>query len=280
MLRQNTPSRPGLTLVELIAAAAVAAILASAAVGVLSRLLRAREVTAARAQAVERSSLAAERIASDVLHVSRDRDLVMTKLTVVDGGTPRAPRDELLVLTRTLQRVRPAEEGPEGGEVEAQYRVAESISPETASSLWRRADPGFDRALDAGGVATPIVPGVVSLQIEAYDGADWFADWESDSYGLPHALRITVVAESDRQGRRAGSRSTARRVVAIDRAPLPLGAATEDTGASATPSGGTESSVEPEQQGQPQDQGQGDGGAGQGEGAGRDPGGNNAGGGS
>jgi len=228
---QSSRRRRGLTLVELIAAAAVAAIVASATVGVMSRLLRARDATAARAQAVDRAHAAAEHIASDILHVARDRDLSMTRLVVSDGGTDAGPRDELLLLTRTLRRVRPPDEGPAGGEVEVQYRVAEHVDPDAPLALWRRADQAFDPAQDAGGLAAPLIPGVVTLGIQASDGSDWFTTWDSDSYGLPVALRVVVTARADRDaGRAAVTRATARRVVAIDRVSLPEDAATDEDG--------------------------------------------------
>jgi len=78
---------------------------------------------------------------------------------------------------------------------------------------------------DSGGVAAPSVSGVSELALEATDGADWFTSWDSDSEGLPHAVRVTAVGVSD-NGRTS---ATARRVVALERVPVPVDAATETT---------------------------------------------------
>jgi hypothetical protein len=134
-------------------------------------------------------------------------------------------RDELLLLVRSFRRVRPLSEGEESAEQEAHYRVADLVGRE-GTGLWRRADHALDRAQDAGGLARPIVPGVVSLSIQAYDGASWYDVWDSDFDGMPHALRVTVVAQADTDDRVVTA--TARRIISIDRVPLPAETLGED----------------------------------------------------
>ena len=65
---------------------------------------------------------------------------------------------------------------------------------DVSSALWKRRDAILDDNPIGGGMATPISNGVIALQIEAFDGFSWFTQWDSDVYGIPHAIRITVTA--------------------------------------------------------------------------------------
>lgn len=206
------------SLVELIVGGVIAALVASATASSLSMLLKSRTTSANRQQAFARADAAASRIASDALALVRDPVLAMARVRVLDQGGDANPHDELLLLTRSIRPIRSSEEGAEGGEYEVQYRVeANALGPRSNESLWRRIDHAFDDNQEGGGIASPIVPFVSSLSIEAYDGESWYPTWDSDSDGYPHALRVIVRATSDD----ASVFATARRVIAIDRTPLP-----------------------------------------------------------
>jgi hypothetical protein len=43
-------------------------------------------------------------------------------------------------------------------------------------------------------MAIPIAEGIISLQLEAFDGLSWFGQWDSDELGIPTAIRVTVSA--------------------------------------------------------------------------------------
>lgn len=207
----------GFTLVELVVASVIGALLAGSTVVAVSQLLRARERSAARQQAYGRAEVAAALIALDAANAVRDHELRFVKVAVLDSGDGAEARDEVLMLARLGRRARPGGDGPEGDEYEIHYRVAPLISEPGMSALWRRVDPALDQALDAGGVASAVVAGVVGLDIAASDGQVWFPSWDSDRDGMPHALRITVQARSD-DGRVS---AVIRRVVAFDRVPVP-----------------------------------------------------------
>ncbi len=236
---RRQPGRRGFTLVELVVAAVVSALLAVATAGSLSSILRARTRAEAREAAFSRADLAAARIARDLQSLARDPDLTYAHLSITPGGG-QDPQDSILMFVRSLSTARNFEDLAEGGLYEVAYRVSADPSG-VGPSLWRRVDPAFDPALDGGGIATSLVKGVVSLRLEATDGADWFTDWQSDRDGLPHAVRITATAVDDRNL----IRSTARRVVAIDRVPLPpptdetTTPASDEGGPTPAPTGGT-----------------------------------------
>lgn len=214
------PSRalPAFSLVELIVGAIIAALVAGATASSLSMLLKSRATSANRQQAFARADAAASRIASDAATLIRDPVLAMARVRVQDQGGDANPHDDLLMLVRSVRPIRSSEEGAEGGEYEVQYRVeGNSFGPRSNESLWRRIDHAFDDNQEGGGIASAIVPHVASLSVEAYDGESWYPSWDSDSDGYPHALRVIVRATSDD----ASVFATARRVVAIDRTPLP-----------------------------------------------------------
>ena len=144
--------------------------------------------------------------------------------------------DELLLIVRTIEPVRGIYGIAEGADFEVQYRLEEpeSDGPSTSfasarsvnndadgnepMALWKRVDPAMDEYQTAGGIATLMDVGIVSLSVEVYDGKEWKQEWDSDFNGLPHGFRIVVEAQDDKGVRTA----VARRVVAIDRTPMPI----------------------------------------------------------
>lgn len=204
----------GFTLIELIVGGVVVSIIGAGIVSAVSSMLKAKARAVARQQAFSRADAAGARIATDIASVVRDADLQQCRVQISDGPAGPFQRDVLMVLTRSLRLVRGREELPEGGEYEAAYKIDGAGS---AMGLWRRCDPAFDRAQDAGGIASLLAPSVTSFSVEASDGKTWFTTWDSDSDGLPHAIRVVIRAQSDD----SSADATVRRVVAIDRTPIP-----------------------------------------------------------
>jgi len=228
------------TLVELIVASVILSFIVAATTVSLSQSLRARDAATSRSDAFFRAATAVDRIARDAECAVRDPVIEYTRVAVTPSGSADRRADSLLLFSRSMRRVRPSlvpggAEPAEGGEYEVQYRL--QPPPRTAGGvqppgqiLWRRADPVPDDYPDGGGVAAPVVGGILSLTIQASNGVEWFDAWDSDYSGMPHALRITVVATDGR----ARTTAVARRTVALDRTPLPLETASE----SATDSSG------------------------------------------
>jgi type II secretion system protein J len=217
----RTAARRGFTLLEMIVAGAMAALILAAVTFALSQLGRSRNTTVARLESSVRARAALDTIRRDVASVVRDADLVNTRV-LVRSGTASTPagtfdRDDLLLVSTRLSPTRENAFGGEGIEYETQYRV----EPDSrGATLWQRRDFAPDRWLDAGGVATPLVEGVVGLRVEAYDGLAWFDDWDSDLDGLPWAIRVTVSTLPDSTDARRGETRnlvTLRTTIAIDR---------------------------------------------------------------
>lgn len=199
------------TLVELVVASLIGVMIAGATATALSQMFRVRTTSQARQQAFFRADGLLQRLELDAQSLVRDAELKFTRLRILSGGDPSNETDDLLMLSRSLRPIRSeSEEGAEGGEYEVQYRIE-------SGAFWRRVDAAFDEYQDGGGIATPIAGGAVSLSIQASDGNDWFDSWDSDTDGLPHAIRVVATAKSD-DGR---ATATSRRVIAIDRVPIP-----------------------------------------------------------
>ena len=231
--RIHPSARTGFTLVELVVAFMIVSGLTAAVTIAISQTLKARTASDARQSARIRADAAVSRIALDVHDAVREGDLYHARILITDGALAGNPRDELLVFSKSMRTVRPNASTPEGSEFEVQYRLGggpgdsasanakASARGPTGQSLWRRIDPIPDDVPDGGGVVFPVVQGITGISIEAFDSEGWRTEWDSDRDGFPHALRIVASATSD-DGR---STQVARRVVALDRVPLPYDAA-------------------------------------------------------
>lgn len=195
------PSRRAFTLVELIVAIVIAALVATAITTSLSQLGRAREVARLRMTACRRATDALEAIRRDVQSTLRSSDLFNTRFRLapesVRSEVGELDRDQMLLFDESLRPTRTLDYSGEGQEYETQYRIeADADGP----ALWRRRDAVPDTYEDAGGIATPVGEGVVSVRFEAYDGSSWRQDWDSDVDGLPWSVRATVTASGVKLG--------------------------------------------------------------------------------
>jgi hypothetical protein len=236
-------SRRAFTLAEILVAVLITTFVAAATSIAISQAGRARDASTARLESHQRADFAASKIAVDLESAVRDPEVFFTTLRLTDQSAGGVQRDEVLVYSRSLKLIRGAGEQAEGGEYEVQYRL-DAIAAQAGSAkrapglqaLWRRCDPVPDDVPDGGGVAAVVADGILSLEMEAYDGQSWFDSWDSDLSGYPHAVKVTVTAVDD-TGR---YRATSRRIVALDRTPVPVTPVetTDETEGAQQPTGG------------------------------------------
>lgn len=194
-------AKRGFTIIELVVAIMIAAIISGAVASSLSQLGRARNISRIRMTASRRASDALESIRRDVQSAVRSDDLFDTRLRLapetVRSSVGEVDRDQLLLFNTRLRPIRTIDYSGEGDEYETQYRIEEDRD---GPALWRRRDAVPDEFEDAGGIAEPIGDGVIGVRFEAFDGQSWIQEWDSDVDGLPISIRATVTASGARPG--------------------------------------------------------------------------------
>ncbi len=194
-------AKRGFTIIELVVAIMIAAIISGAVASSLSQLGRARNISRIRMTASRRASDALESIRRDVQSAVRSDDLFDTRLRLapetVRSSVGEVDRDQLLLFNTRLRPIRTIDYSGEGDEYETQYRIEEDRD---GPALWRRRDAVPDEFEDAGGIAEPIGDGVIGVRFEAFDGQSWIQEWDSDVEGLPISIRATVTASGARPG--------------------------------------------------------------------------------
>jgi hypothetical protein len=219
-LRPRRPVRRGFTLVELMVAGLCTAMLLGTLSLSLGQIGRAKISCKERLDAHLRADAALNAIRADLVSILRSDDLFDTRFLLIDGaiGTPlgELDRDEMIVFNTRLRPIRNTDFNGEGSEYETHYRISDDGG---APTLWQRRDPFPDEYPLAGGMANSLVENILALRVEAFDGEQWYDDWDSDYEGLPVGVRITVEASGARpeQSPYEAVTATLRTVVAIDR---------------------------------------------------------------
>ncbi len=224
--------RRGFTLIELMVAGMMAVIVLGGITTSLSQLGSAKSVSRQRLEAFSRCDAALKDLRKEVISTLRRGDLFETRVLITDGTGrfqgDNISKDELLVFNGNVRANKEIDFNGEGLEYETQFRIENN---DVSSALWKRRDAILDDNPVGGGIVTPIADGVISLELEAYDGFSWYPDWDSDELGIPHALRITVKSTGmEYYGELYAPIVTLRTVVPIDRVMMPddLQVATEE----------------------------------------------------
>ncbi len=223
--RRPQRARRAFTMLEIMIAAVITAFVLGSLSLSLSQLSRAKDSSKMRLDAHLRADAALESIRRDLTSVVRHEDLYWTRLLLRDAtvNSPIGPldRDDAATFTTRLQAVNDLDFNGEGIQYESQFRVMED---DDGAVLWQRLDPVPDEYPLAGGIASPMVDGIIALRFEAYDGYEWFRYWDSDEHGLPKAVRVTVTASGSRNGERLfdAPLATVRTIVPLDRVAVPI----------------------------------------------------------
>ena len=235
-------SQLGFTLIELVVAGTIAAMVLMAVTFALAQLSKTRNIARERVEAFQRASMSIEALRRDIAAMIRTDDLFDTRFLLTtreaSARTGGHERSDLLMFNISLRPLRPIDYQGEGREYETHYRVEDD---ELGSALWRRRDMAPDERPDGGGLAEPIADGVVGFLVEASDGdGGWRTEWDSDVDGVPKLVRVTVTATGIPVGADSVSLTPdvdLRTVVAIDRliAPKPDPEPEEDQPTTGTP---------------------------------------------
>lgn len=221
-MASNPANARGFSLVELIVAGVVAAIVVATIGTSISQIARARTVAKVRLNSHLRANAALERVRRELQQAIRSDEMVDTRVLLqsdmVESPVGELDRDEILIYATKLTPIREKSYSGDGIEQEVQCRVEEDAA---GSALWIRSDAVPDENEGGGGKAVPVMEGVVGMNIEASDGVQWYDEWDSDINGLPHALRVTISTGGDPDGvdlfEEVHDLMSLRTVVALDR---------------------------------------------------------------
>ncbi|MBG83227.1 MAG: hypothetical protein CMJ40_01630 [Phycisphaerae bacterium] len=217
-------ARRGFTLVEIIVAGIIMAMLFAAITVSMGQVISARNSSRDRMEAFVRADAAMQSIRSDIASILRRNDLFQSWLKIEDDtyrldGT-ELNQDWILLFNNHLRAIRTIDYNGEGIEYESSWQV---IMDEDGPVLWQRRDAMPDTYPEAGGVITPKVEGILELDIEAWNGDQWMSTWDSDYDGMPYGIRVSITATGARPGEDPLDSPLAflRTIIPIDRAPLP-----------------------------------------------------------
>ena len=191
----------------------------------MQQVVKARNATRGRVDAHVRADAALRMIRRDLVSVLRREDLFYTRVLLIENWVVReseqVSRDEILVFNNRMQATRDLQYNGDGMEFETHYRVEDD---DLGPMLWQRRDPMPDAYPEGGGIVTPVVEGIMGLDIAVWNGIDWLDEWDSDEDGIPWAFRVTVTATGAAAGQPTTNQpiATLRTVVPVDRSRMPL----------------------------------------------------------
>ena len=223
--RRHRSLRRGFTMLEFILAGILLAMVLVAMGMAMQQVVKARNATRGRVDAHLRADAALRMIRRDLVSLLRREDLFYTRVLLTDNWVVRegeqVSRDEILVFNNRMQATRDLQYNGDGMEFETHYRVEDD---DLGPMLWQRRDPMPDAYPEGGGIVTPVVEGIMGLNITAWNGLDWLDEWDSDEDGIPWAFRITVTATGAIAGQPTSNQpiATLRTAVPIDRSRMPL----------------------------------------------------------
>ena len=198
MFMKNIPSRvsPGFTLIEVMTAVTILAIMATVAFTIVfGAVKRSRHID--RRVELGTEAAAIVNLISEDLRGAFVREGVVPFFLGIDNFKAEDPADGFSLLTTAVLPVNP--EIPAGGVGEVEYSIIEG---ENGTHLLLRREQIPARApYDEGGNAIEITDRVKSLNLSFSDGEDWFERWDTESAAehaagnLPRQVRIELVLE-------------------------------------------------------------------------------------
>ncbi|MCH2137715.1 MAG: GspJ family type II secretion system protein [Phycisphaerales bacterium] len=218
-------TRRGFTMVELLTAGIILALVLAAMGLSLGQVNQSRDIARARADAFLRADAAMRTVRRELVSLLRMEDLYYTRLLLVDGnaalGDWSLPRDELLVFNNRVQATRSLDYNGDGSEFESAFRIEHD---DDGPVLWHRRDAMPDKYPRGGGIAYPAVEGIAAIDLECWDGEQWYVTWDSDQDGLPQAMRVTITATGAQHGQSLldAPDATLQTIVPLDRSRMPL----------------------------------------------------------
>jgi hypothetical protein len=183
------------TLVEVLLAATISALLVMTVVSTTRSLTVSRDKIESRSSRRIEARNGLEAIVAAMRNVRRDGAGKDPVVIGHHGGQGQNDRINLLVIDDRRSR--------SDGEESDQYEMTFYLwKPEGVAfpSLMCRKDHALDDYPERGGLATVVAEGIVGLTFEYYDGEEWREEWSDQETKPPREVRVTLTAvETDRK---------------------------------------------------------------------------------
>jgi general secretion pathway protein J len=183
------PWKRGFTLLEVLLALGMLALVISLIQGAYSGTARSRRASREATEETHLAALVLNRLADELSMAYRDpaRDEATGLRVDTDG-------DGVSGVAFTT-RVPPVSGFSSGGDAEVEYLL--EADGEGGQVLQRRESADLDGDLTAGGEPVALIDGLARLTVECYDGVEWLSDWDSSDRGdppyLPLSIRLTLA---------------------------------------------------------------------------------------
>ncbi len=183
----------GFTLVELLLASALGAMVLTAAFTSMSVMLKGYRKHKDRAEIYEPARLALARMSREISSAFLSPHGNSTHFVGIPQSIEGVSMDQLSFLATVNDPLR-SEEG-QSDVCEVHYMI--DIDPETPERwLQVRYDPTLDEDPMSGGNSHLLGPRVVAMQFLYFDGNFWLSEWDSEEE-IPMAVRITIGVTED-----------------------------------------------------------------------------------
>ncbi len=196
MIRRPSSAIAGFTLIEIMTAVTILAIMATVAFTIVfGAVKRSRYIDSRVELSTEAGAIVG--LMMEDLRGAFLREGVVPLFQGTDNFNADDPTDGLSLLTTAVFPVNP--EIPAGGVGEVEYSIIEGENG--AHLLLRREQIPARAPFDDGGYAIEITDRIKSLDLSFSDGEEWFERWDSESTAeheagkLPRQVRIVLVLE-------------------------------------------------------------------------------------
>jgi len=193
--------RRGLTLIEIIVALAIMAMIGAISAGTLATSIEALDAIEEAGGSTRTARIAMRRItrALELTHLTKNKGAINTYQTVFVG---KDDGDEDLLWFSTLAHHRKIRDSRQCDQTEITLFLEEDPDQDDANVLFIRESPRIDQYPDKGGRPMPLARGVTRFDLRYLDGVsgEWKDEWDTNSvetpYRLPRAVQIILELTS------------------------------------------------------------------------------------
>jgi len=182
----STEARRGFTLLEVLVALALLAMVITLVQGAYSGAVRSTEAIGRDTERVHLAAVVLDRMVRELSTAFEDANRRQATGLVLSTDL-----DGIATLSFTT-RVPPIGGRTAGGDAEVGYALEEA---DEGVDLVRRETTRLDGDLLEGGIPRTLVAGLTAFRVQCYDGEEWKDDWDSRAQPNPLHLPLAVSVE-------------------------------------------------------------------------------------